>query len=116
MASFAITVDFWTEDFSGISFAGVALHFYEHNKGLISLTLCCRAYDLTDATAPNVRRFVDQVLSEFGLKLTADQFVVSDNEPKMKCSFRENTTRIGCSCHYLNKILEKSFTHNGMYI
>jgi hypothetical protein len=80
------------------------------------LTLCCRAYDLTDATAPNVRLFVDQVLAEFNLKLTENQFVVSDNEPKMRCSFRENVTRVGCSCHYLNKILEKSFIHVGMYI
>ncbi|CAF2931406.1 unnamed protein product [Rotaria sp. Silwood2] len=111
ITSFSTTIDFWTEDFSGISFAGVALHFYEDNKGLVSLTLCCRAYDLIDGTASNVRLFVDQILSEFNLKLTENQFVVSDNEPKMRCSFKENTTRVGCSCHYLNKILEKSFIH-----
>jgi hypothetical protein len=116
ITSFSTTVDFWTEDFSGVSFAGIALHFYQENQGLVSLILCCRAYDLTDATAPNVRLFADQVLSEFNLKLTVNQFVVSDNEPKMTCSFKENTTRVGCSCHYLNKILEKSFTHIGMYI
>jgi hypothetical protein len=92
------------------------LHFYDDNKGLISLVLCCRQYDLADATAPNVRLFVDGVLAEFNLKLTINQFVISDNEPKMKCSFKHNATRVGCSCHYLSKILEKSFTHVGMCI
>ena len=112
--SFAITVDFWTEEFSSVSFAGVALHFYEENNSLISLILCCRAYDLEDATAPNVRFFVGEMLSEFNLKLTAKQYVITDNEPKMKCSFKENATRIGCSRHYLNKILEKPFTQYGI--
>jgi hypothetical protein len=116
ITSFSTTVDFWTEDFSGVSFAGVILHFYQENKGLVSLVLCCRSYDLTDATAPNVRLFVNDVLAEFNLKLTINQFVVSDNEAKMKCAFKENATRVGCSCHYLNKILEKSFTHVSMYI
>ena len=107
-------MDLWTEQFSSVSFTGVALHFYEESNSLISLLLCCRAYDLEDATAPNVRLLVGEILSKFNLKLTAKRYVNTDNEPKMKCSFKENAVRIGCSCHYLNKILEKSFTQYGI--
>ncbi|CAF4712321.1 unnamed protein product [Rotaria sp. Silwood1] len=114
ISSFSITVDFWTEDFSGVSFAGVAIHYYQENKGLVSLILCCRAYDLTDATAPNVRLFVDNLLTEFNLKLTDKQYVITDNEPKMICAFKAKTIRVGCSCHYLSKVLEKSFIQNDL--
>ena len=107
-------MDCWTEQFSNVNFADVALHFYEESNSLISLILCCRAYDLEDATAPNVRFFVDEMLSEFNLKLTAKRYIIADNEPRMKCLFKENAMRIGCSCHYLNKILEKSCTQYGI--
>ena len=36
-------------------------------------------------------------------------FVVSDNEPKMVCAFKDYTTRVGCSAHYINKVLEHAF-------
>ena len=37
---------------------------------------------------------------------------MSDNENKMKCAFKDDCVRIGCSAHYLNKILQHAFTNN----
>jgi hypothetical protein len=37
---------------------------------------------------------------------------VTDNENKMKCAFKDDCIRIGCSAHYLNKILQHAFTNN----
>lgn len=56
--------------------------------------------------------FVDEQLSLFGLSLNNSIFIVTDNENKMKASFRDKCIRIGCSIHYLNKQLEHSFTSN----
>ena len=80
--SFAITVNFWTEQLSNVSFA---LHFYEESNSLISLIICCRLSDLEDDTD---RFFVDEILLEFNLKLTAKRYAITDNESKMKCSFK----------------------------
>ena len=55
--------------------------------------------------ASAIRLFVDDVLNSFGLKLDKEKFVMSDNEPSMKCTFNLNCKRIGCSDHYLNKQL-----------
>jgi hypothetical protein len=60
--------------------------------------------------APTVRAYIDEILNGFGLKLDKDKFVVSDNEPTMKCTFSLNCTRIGCSSHYVNKQLQHAFT------
>ena len=57
----------------------------------------------------NVRKFVNGILKEFGLKLGASSFIVSENENKMKCAFND-ANRVGCSAHYLNKIIEQTFT------
>ena len=48
-------------------------------------------------------------MEEFGLKVNEDMFVVSDNEPKMVRAFKDDTTRVGCSVHYINKVLEHAF-------
>jgi len=55
--------------------------------------------------APTVRSFVEDILSSFGLKFNEDKFVISGNEPIMKCTFNLNCERIGCGDHYLNKQL-----------
>ena len=60
--------------------------------------------------ASTIRLFVDDVLNSFGLKLDEEKFVMSDNEPTMKCTFNLNCKRIGCSDHYLNKQLQHAFT------
>ena len=57
-----------------------------------------------------VRKFVDDCLSEYCLRLTDDTYVVTDNENKMKSCFQSGTKRIGCADHYLNKLIEHAFT------
>jgi hypothetical protein len=47
---------------------------------------------------------------EYHLFLDDRAFVVCDNENKMKATFKDLCTRIGCSIHYLNKQLEHCFT------
>ncbi|CAF4865399.1 unnamed protein product [Rotaria socialis] len=79
--SFVITIDFWSE----------------------------RSYELENQTSLNIRKFVNSILEEFGLSLGLSSYIVSDNENKMRCAFND-VKRIGCSEHYLNKILEKTFT------
>ncbi len=93
----------------GIHFCGISLHHINNLNQLLSFILACRAYDLENQTSPNVRKFVNQILQEFGLTLSSSSFIVSDNENKMKCAFND-VNRVGCSAHYLNKIMEKTFT------
>ena len=63
--------------------------------------------------AINLRSFVNKILEEFSLYLNDDIFIVTDHENKMKCAFKENVQRTGCSAHYLNKILQHVFINNG---
>ena len=70
----------------------------------------CYPYELDNKRAPTVRLFIDGILSDFGLKLDSGKFVMSDNEPTMKCVFNSNCKRVGCSDHYLNKQLQHTFT------
>ncbi|CAF4114238.1 unnamed protein product [Rotaria sordida] len=65
--SFIITVDFWKGYFTGVHYA---------------------AYELENQTSPNIRRFVNSILAEFGLSFdTSSSYVVSDNENRMRCAF-----------------------------
>ncbi|CAF4470838.1 unnamed protein product [Rotaria sp. Silwood2] len=108
--SFVITVDFWKEYFTGVHYAGISFHHVNTQFKLNTFILCCRAYELENQTSPNIRRFVNSILDEFGLSFdTSSSYVVSDNENKMRCAFAD-LKRVGCSDHYLNKILEKTFT------
>ncbi len=95
--------------FIGIHFCGISLHHINNVNELLSFTLACRAYDLDNQTSPNVRKFVNQILEEFDLVLDSSSFIVSDNENKIKCAFHD-MNRVGCSIHYINKIMEKAFT------
>ncbi|CAF1495737.1 unnamed protein product [Didymodactylos carnosus] len=112
--NFSITVDFWTESHTGVSYGGVSLHYYDQNYGLQSLVLACREYNMPNQTSPNIRTFTDEILQEYGLKLNENVYAVTDNEPKMKAAFRDDVKRIGCSAHYLNKIVEHSLTKKGI--
>ncbi|CAF0877146.1 unnamed protein product [Rotaria sordida] len=47
---------------------------------------------------------------EYHLTLDDNKFVVYDNENKMKSSFKDLCTRVGCSIHYLNEQLQHCFT------
>ncbi len=93
----------------GLHYGGVSLHFVDNNYYLRLFVLACKLYDLPNQKAHNIRDFVNTTLEEFGLKINENIFVVSDNEPKMVCAFKEDTTRVGCSAHYINKVIEHAF-------
>ncbi|CAF3071012.1 unnamed protein product [Rotaria sp. Silwood2] len=107
--TYAITVDMWTEKFSGIHFCGVTIRHVDINFYLHSYCLGCKPYTLANQTASNVRKFLDDLLLEYGLSLNENSFITTDNEPKMIAALR-GANRIGCADHYINKILEHSFT------
>ncbi|CAF1473288.1 unnamed protein product [Rotaria magnacalcarata] len=125
---FTITCDFWTESltgtyphvFSGISrvqlslveclhYGGISLHFVDVGFNLQMFILACKLYDLPNQKAYNIRDFVNIVVEEFGLKINEDIFIVSDNESKMVAAFRDGVIRIGCSAHYINKVIQHAF-------
>ncbi|CAF1392444.1 unnamed protein product [Rotaria sordida] len=88
--SFVITVDFWKEYFTGVHYAGISFHHVNTQFKLNTFILCCRAYELENQTSPNIRRFVNSILDEFGLSFdTSSSYVVSDNENKMRCAFAD---------------------------
>ncbi|CAF1518711.1 unnamed protein product [Adineta steineri] len=109
---FTITCDFWSAPFTGLHYGGISLHFVDDSFSLRIFVLACKLYDLPNQKAYNIRDFVNTTVEQFGLKINEDVFVVSDNEPKMCCAFREGTTRVGCSAHYINKVIEHAFELN----
>jgi hypothetical protein len=88
----------------------LALRHITKDYKLYTFILGCILYDRESQSAINVRAFVDEQLLSYGLILNDNVFVVSDNENKMKASFKEKCIRIGCSIHYLNKQVEHAFT------
>ena len=71
--------------------------------------LGCKPYTLDNQKAKNVRIFIEQELSAFGLTLGNHSYVVSDNENKMKAAFSDLNC-VGCADHYLSKRLQHAFT------
>ncbi|CAF3641083.1 unnamed protein product [Rotaria socialis] len=110
LKSFCIICDFWTEQYTGLSYCGLALRFITTDYKLHNFILGCILYDVETQSATNIRMFIDAQLLSYGLSLKNKIFVVSDNENKMRAAFKEKCIRIGCSIHYLNKQLEHSFT------
>ncbi|CAM4887879.1 unnamed protein product [Rotaria socialis] len=106
---FTITCDFWTESLTGLHYGGISLHFVDVGFNLQMFILACKLYDLPNQKAYNIRDFVNIVVEEFGLKINEDIFIVSDNEPKMVAAFRDGVIRIGCSAHYINKVIQHAF-------
>ena len=94
---------------TGLHYGGVSLHFVNSNFYLYVFVLACKLYDLPNQKAHQIRDFLNTILEEFNLKLTEDTFVVSDNEPKMICAFKDDAIRVGCSAHYINKVIEHAF-------
>ncbi|CAF3950481.1 unnamed protein product [Rotaria sp. Silwood2] len=90
----------------------LSLHYIDSQEQLRLFTLSCQAFDYETQHAVNIRSFVDKVLHEFNLCLKDNVFVVTDNENKMKSAFKDNVKRIGCSAHYVNKILQHAFTYD----
>ncbi|CAM4850592.1 unnamed protein product, partial [Rotaria magnacalcarata] len=89
-----------------IHYGGLSLHYIDAQLNLRVFTLACRAYDYTTQHSINIRLFVDKILEEFNLPLNDHVFIVTDNENKMKSAFKDDVKRIGCSAHYINKVLE----------
>ena len=102
---------FWTVDKTGIHYGGVALRHVNRNKRLDNYVLGRYPYDIdTNQSTPNIRPFVKQTLSEYGLNLNVNTYFMTGNEGKTKSAFaREHCKRIGCSEHYLSKQPEHSF-------
>ena len=93
----------------GLHYGGVSVHFVDNNFQLRVFVLACKLYDLPNQKSYHIREFLNTILEEFDLKLNEDVIVVSDNEPKMVCAFKEDTIRVGCSAHYINKVIEHAF-------
>ncbi|CAF3196992.1 unnamed protein product [Rotaria socialis] len=110
MDSFCLTVDFWTEPYTGLSYCGLSLGHVDLQFQPQTFLIGCYPYQMENKRAPTIRSFIDTVLNEFGLKLNQEKFVMSDNEPTMKCTFNSNCKRVGCSDHYLNKQMQHAFT------
>jgi hypothetical protein len=128
MNSFCLTVDFWTESYTGktdtfiakkfffvvshegLSYCGLSLGHVDLEFQSKTFLIGCYPYEMENKRAPTIRSFLDNILNEFGLKLNQEIFVMSDNEPTMKCAFSSNCKRIGCSDHYLNKQMQHAFT------
>ncbi|CAF4055111.1 unnamed protein product [Rotaria sp. Silwood1] len=109
---YCITANFWSEKSTGIHYGGLSMHYIDSNSCLRVFTLACQAYDYETQHAINIRSFINKILEEFSLYLNNNVFIVTDNENKMKSAFKDNVKRIGCSAHYINKVLEHAFTYN----
>ncbi|CAF4556800.1 unnamed protein product, partial [Rotaria socialis] len=107
--SYAVVIDMWTEKYSGIHYCGATVREIDENFYLHSFSLGCKPYTLANQTAPNIRKFIDDLLHDYGLSLNTNSFIVTDNEPKMLAALR-GANRVGCSDHYINKALEHAFT------
>jgi len=94
----------------GVSFCGIALSYLNTELKPHIFILGCFPYDRDNQTANQIRQFVDSKLMDFNLSLDKSKFVMSDNENKMKASFKDSCVRIGCSIHYINKQLQHCFT------
>ena len=106
MNYYVITVDFWTESKTKIHYGGVTIHTYSEEHGLQVFVLACKPYDLSSQSADNIRLFTNTILESYDLVLDKVKYVVSDNENKMRSSFRSSVIRIGCATHFINKIVE----------
>ncbi|CAF1306437.1 unnamed protein product [Rotaria sordida] len=74
----------------GVHYAGISFHHVNTRFKLNTFILCCRAYELENQTSPNIRRFVNSILDEFGLSFdTSSSYVVSHNENKTRCAFAD---------------------------
>ncbi len=111
MKQYVVYLFFYLE---GIHYGGLSLHYVDDQLHLRVYTLACEAYDYETQHSANLRLFVNKILEEFNLYLNNNIFVVTDNENKMKCSFKDDCQRVGCSAHYLNKILYHAFADDGI--
>ncbi|CAF3172584.1 unnamed protein product [Rotaria sp. Silwood2] len=93
-----------------VSFCGIGLFHLNDDLPLYVFILGCYPYDRDNQSSNQIRQFVVSKLMEYHLTLDDSKFAVCDNENKMKSSFKDLCTRVGCSIHYLNKQLQHCFT------
>ena len=93
--------------FIGTHFCSVSLHHINDHNQLQAFSFECRAYNLDNQTSSNVRKFVNEIPKEFDPTFASSSSIVSDNENRMKCAFNY-VSRVDCSIHYLNKVMEKN--------
>ena len=55
-----------------------------------------------------MRLFTDSILTSYSIPLDRVKYVVSDKENKTRGSFRNDINRVGCSAHFVNKMIEDS--------
>ncbi|CAF5145503.1 unnamed protein product, partial [Rotaria magnacalcarata] len=67
---------------------GATVREIDENFYLHSFSLGCKPYTLANQTAPNVRKFIDDLLHDYGLSLNTNSFIVTDNESKMLAALR----------------------------
>ncbi|CAF4291808.1 unnamed protein product, partial [Rotaria sordida] len=94
----------------GLSYCGLAINHIDPKFQSEIFILGCFPYEMENKRAATIRLFVDDILSGCGLKLDEQKFVMTDNEPTMRCTFNQNCKRVGCSDHYINKQLQHAFT------
>ncbi|CAF1473770.1 unnamed protein product [Rotaria magnacalcarata] len=99
----------WCKPINSYVVCGATVREIDENFYLHSFSLGCKPYTPANQTAPNVRKFIDDLLLDYGLSLNTNSFIVTDNEPKMLAALR-GANRVGCSDHYINKALEHAFT------
>ena len=90
----------------------INLRYIDEQFQLRLFTLSCEAYDFETQHAINLRSFFDTLLREYSLYSNDDILLVTDNGNKMNSAFKNDCISIGCSAHYLNKILQHAFTNN----
>ncbi|CAF4289720.1 unnamed protein product [Rotaria socialis] len=94
MDSFCVTVDFWTESYTGLSYCGLSLNHIDPTFYSQSFLLGCFPYEMENKRALTIRSFVEDILNDFGLKLNEEKLIMSDNEPTMKCTFNLNSQEL----------------------
>ncbi|CAF4007248.1 unnamed protein product [Rotaria magnacalcarata] len=94
MKSYCIICDFWTEKHTGLSYCGLVLRHITIDFNLYNFILGCFLYDAETQSSNNVRMFVNEKLSSFGLNLNNSIFVVTDNENKMRAAFKDKCKKL----------------------
>ncbi|CAF1474954.1 unnamed protein product [Adineta ricciae] len=91
MNQYVITVDFWCEQRTKVHYGGVTIHTFTEEHGFQVFVLACKPKDLPSQSEYNIRIFTDKILESYDLDLKVTFFI-----------------RIGCSAHFINKIIEHS--------
>ncbi|CAF2119222.1 unnamed protein product, partial [Rotaria magnacalcarata] len=78
----------------GLSYCGSVLRHITSDFNLYNSILGCFLYDAETQSSNNVRMFVNEKLSSFGLNLNNSIFVVTDNENKMRAAFKDKCKKL----------------------